>query len=144
MNLKSSLGRISIFGPCNLQLSTNLLKFLIHNFFCINHEKRDVHAMNQHIKPTFIDHKVEYPHNKFIILALEYPTTVGACVDSWVNFSLYLFKIKPPWWTWINSWIFLSLNDKGKNLTRKVVINDARLTTPSLTGLSPFHCSYQS
>ena len=82
LHIKSSLGRISIFGHCPLQFLPTCLSFLFLNLLCMNHETRvsilGINTTNLHSFTT----RSDTPITNLFILALEFTTIIGACLDS--------------------------------------------------------------
>lgn len=66
LNLISSHRRIPIFVSYLLQIPINFLMVFLLNLFGMNLKMRDVHAWDQHSRTTLINHKIGYPHTKFV------------------------------------------------------------------------------
>ena len=142
LNLKSTLGRISIILPWLLHYCTYWLQLSYLNLFTMNHKTQNIYTRNEHCRMTLINYQIEYPHNKFIHLSPDSATNLGEYLHDGVNLRLYCFTIKLPYIRFMNSSIFLSLNSKGNNISNKANFNDAQSTVPYLRGISSFHCSY--
>ena len=123
-----------------------LLPFIL-NFVDMHHQPRQVHAvmLSWRIAARHSSTKSnEIPVRNMLISSLLFDTTEVEYLENFTNFREYSIRIIEPYLRLMNSSTLASLKSMGKNLSKKVVLNNSHVIGPSPNALLSCHILHQA
>lgn len=110
---------ITIIHPCSLSLSRCFVELVFLYFFTWPIKEIRVHVMNKHCGATLFDYHLVHSSHKH----LRSPTIEGSYLESWMNLNSCSLKLIIPCLWLMNSSNLVSITSRGKNQSRKALLN---------------------